>query len=272
MIQIYFLLTKNINSDLELLFDWLCANRLSLNVGKTEFVIFRPARSKRSDRVTLKLNNTTLFESSKIKYLGLILDPNLRFNHHIFELEKKLNRGVGLLYKLRRLKCNTQILKTIYFSLFQSHASYGLSSWGTSNQYLETVFKIQKRAIRAIAGLDFQESTTDSFRDLCILKISDLFLVQYASLMWDYDHDSLPNAFKGFFTKISDVHSYRTRAASANKLAKTINIKTKVHGSKLFKVQGIEIFNELKNLDFYGTSRTKHSFISQFKKYLIDKY
>ena len=169
---------------------------------------------------------------------------------------------MGLLYKLRRLKCNTQILKTIYFSLFQSHAICGLSSWGTSNRYLETVFKIQKRAIRAIAGLDFQESTTDSFRDLYILKISDLFIVQYASLMWDYDHDSLPNAFKGFFTKISD----------ANKLSKTINIKTKVHGSKLFKVQGIEIFNELKNLDFYGTSRTKHSFIRQFKKYLIDKY
>ena len=106
-----------------------------------------------------------------------------------------------MLYKLRRLKCNTQILKTIYFSHFQSHASYGLSSWGTSNQYLETVLKIQKRAIRAIAGLDFQESTTDSFRDLCILRISDLFLVQYATLMWDYEHDSLPNAFKGFLQK-----------------------------------------------------------------------
>ena len=130
-----------------------------------------------------------------------------------------------MLYKLRRLKCNTQILKKIIFHF--SSLSYGLSSWGTSNQYFETVFKIQKRAIRAIAGRDFQESTTDSFRDLCILKISDLFLVQNASLMWDYDHDSLPNAFKGFFTKKSDVHSYRTLAASANKLAKTININTK---------------------------------------------
>ena len=124
-----------------------------LHVGKTEFVIFRPARLKRSYRVTLKLNNATLFECSKIKYLGLILGP----------------RRSG--FDLRRLKSNTHIQKTIYFSLFQSHVSYGLSSWGTSNQCLETVFKIQKRAIQAIAGLDFQEA----FRDLCILKISDLF-------------------------------------------------------------------------------------------------
>ena len=39
------LLRKNMNSDLELLFQWLCANRLSLNVKKTEFIIFRPART-----------------------------------------------------------------------------------------------------------------------------------------------------------------------------------------------------------------------------------
>ena len=46
------ILRKRVNMDLKLLFDWLCANRLSLNVGKTEFVIFRPARSKRLDRIT----------------------------------------------------------------------------------------------------------------------------------------------------------------------------------------------------------------------------
>ena len=33
-------LRKNINKDLDTLFDWLCANRLSLNVSKTEFIIF----------------------------------------------------------------------------------------------------------------------------------------------------------------------------------------------------------------------------------------
>ena len=75
------ILRKNINSDLALLLDWLCANRLSLNVVKTEFVIFRPARSKRSDRVTLQLNNKTLFESSNIKYLGLIFASIIIFSN-----------------------------------------------------------------------------------------------------------------------------------------------------------------------------------------------
>ena len=35
-------LRKKVNIDLECIHDWLCANRLSLNAGKTEFIIFRP--------------------------------------------------------------------------------------------------------------------------------------------------------------------------------------------------------------------------------------
>ena len=41
MIQISCVLA---NRDLELLYDWLCANRLSINTGKTEFIVFRPRR------------------------------------------------------------------------------------------------------------------------------------------------------------------------------------------------------------------------------------
>ena len=35
-------LKRIMNSELKILFEWLCANRLSLNVSKTEFLIFRP--------------------------------------------------------------------------------------------------------------------------------------------------------------------------------------------------------------------------------------
>ena len=44
----------------------------------------------------MKLNGNNIFESPKIKYLGVILDPFLRWNHHINELTKKLNRAIGI--------------------------------------------------------------------------------------------------------------------------------------------------------------------------------
>ena len=60
---------KVMNKELKLLYEWLCANRLSLNVAKTEFIIFRPIRTNFEDRIVLELNNTKIFESTKIKYL-----------------------------------------------------------------------------------------------------------------------------------------------------------------------------------------------------------
>ena len=85
-----------VEKDLAYLYDWLCANRLSLNAGKTEFIIFRPSRKKLDLRITLRLHHTKLFESPKIKYLGLILDNKLNWKPHIMELSKKLGRAVGL--------------------------------------------------------------------------------------------------------------------------------------------------------------------------------
>ena len=38
-------LKRIMNKDLKSLYEWLCANRLSLNVGKTEFMIFRPPKN-----------------------------------------------------------------------------------------------------------------------------------------------------------------------------------------------------------------------------------
>ena len=52
-------------NELKLLFQWLCANRLSLNVDKTEFIIFSPL-SKKIQTFDLNLNGQRIQESNKI--------------------------------------------------------------------------------------------------------------------------------------------------------------------------------------------------------------
>ena len=112
-------LKKVMNKDLKALYEWLCANRLSLNVSKTEFIVFRPPKKSLSNRIVLTLNRTKIYESTKIKYLGLILDARLSWKDHICELAKKLSRSVGMLYKSRDF-CPTSILKSLYYSIFHS--------------------------------------------------------------------------------------------------------------------------------------------------------
>ena len=93
-------LRKNINADLQKLYDWLCTNRLSLNSGKSEFLVFRHPRHKTYERFTLKLHHSKLFESQKIKYLCLILVNKLDWKDHIAELTKNLSRAIGLIHKM----------------------------------------------------------------------------------------------------------------------------------------------------------------------------
>ena len=87
------IIRKTMNNELKLLFDWLCANRLSLNVDKTELIIFRPPRTKLDNRILLNLNNTIIHESRKIKYLGLIMYERLAWKFHISEFGKR-NRSI----------------------------------------------------------------------------------------------------------------------------------------------------------------------------------
>ena len=93
---------KLMNKDLSHLFDWFCANRLSINVDKTEFILFKP-NNKVTDRLTLRFNCKTIYESFKVRYFGIILDHRLTWKHHIHELSKKLCKTIGV---IRRLKQN----------------------------------------------------------------------------------------------------------------------------------------------------------------------
>ena len=131
-----------------------CANRLSLNSGKFEFLVFRPTRHKTYERFTLKLHHSKLFESQKIKYLGLILDNKLDWKGQIAELTKKLSRAIGLIHKMKGL-CPISVLRSLYHSLFNSHLSYGLVVWGNASRWnLEKIRSLQKRVLRLIAHMD----------------------------------------------------------------------------------------------------------------------
>ena len=69
-------LNKLINIDLKNLSNWLNANKISLNVKKTETIIFKSRRKKYEGVIKLKLNRQRLHSSDNVKYLGIRIDEN----------------------------------------------------------------------------------------------------------------------------------------------------------------------------------------------------
>ena len=91
---------KVVNRELRKVRKWLEANRLALNVDKTNLVIFHSQQRKLTDHMVLKLGNEKIKQESYIKFLGVLLGSNLSWKFHLAELSKKLARTAGLFYKI----------------------------------------------------------------------------------------------------------------------------------------------------------------------------
>ena len=70
-------LNKLVNHDMKQLNNWLSANKISLNVEKTELVIFKSPRKVLSDEIKIKLTGKRLYPSNSVKYLGVRIDKFL---------------------------------------------------------------------------------------------------------------------------------------------------------------------------------------------------
>ena len=140
-------LENTMNKELLKVHDWLCINRLSLNITKINFVIFHSI-NKPKVPVIILINKETIDEVKYVRYLGILIDSKLTFNYHIDELNKKVSRAIGILYKLRPF-VTSKILCNVYYAIIYPFLLYGIVIWGdTSRTLLEPIHILQKKFVR----------------------------------------------------------------------------------------------------------------------------
>ena len=133
-----------------MLVQWLQANKIALNVNKTDIVIFRSPRKQITKKMNFCLSGQKIRQKTCTKYLGVLIDEHLLFKDHINFLKQKLNRANGILAK-RRYHLPSDILKkTVYYSLFVTHLCYACQVWGQSNSNIVIVPRTQNKALRII--------------------------------------------------------------------------------------------------------------------------
>ena len=142
---------------------YLLSNQLHINISKCVFMHFRPnlnnkdrmtcARMKPYNReLNVFVNGTKLKLVDKTRFLGVIIDDKLNWDHHIEYLEKKMLSTIVLVKRIRKLVPESHY-KSIYHSLFESHLCYGISCWGGAySSKLESLFCLQKRCVRILFG------------------------------------------------------------------------------------------------------------------------
>ena len=181
-------LCSTANTELVKISDWFRANKLTLNVSKTKYILFRNQDMK-VDFSNLELS----IDSGKIdrigkdcdekyfKFVGVYIDEHLSWDHHINAIRSKLSCTNFAISKIKRI-VPEKVKLYVYNSLFKSQISYCLEVWGggVSSSKLRPIFMIQKKCIRNIVCETFKAHTGAIFKKLEILKVPDL--VKFNSL------------------------------------------------------------------------------------------
>ena len=182
-------LEKIINKELKRLYTWLIVNRLSLNIKKTNFLVFHPYNKPVSHRITLKIHKNVISEKDQIKYLGIMIDATLTWKPQIEKMRKTISRSIGILYKIGPF-VNIKILKTLCYSLIYPHLIYAIEVWGSADStHMNHIMILQKRIVRMIKQLDKRQSNfafppaDPLFLSLGFLKVHDLFKLKIATFI-----------------------------------------------------------------------------------------
>ena len=108
-------LEQQINKELDNISEWLTANKLTLNVSKSNFIIFHNKANKTKHSLDLNINGENLKQKVSTKYLGLLIDDQLNWKHHIEHLNKKLAKRGWDHLQTATLYAKRNIEKYIFF-------------------------------------------------------------------------------------------------------------------------------------------------------------
>ena len=256
----------DINNELNNIDTCLRANKLSLNIEKSNFVIFHPSQRKITLHVKLLINDTSLMKENCIKYLGIMIDSNLNWKSQISCISKIIKRSIGILSKLRYY-VDLSILIKLYYALIYPFLIYGIIIWGnTYHTTIQPLSVLQKKAVRIMTFSKFDEHSSPPFKKLNIIKLIDLIKYHISIFMFKFHNQLLPSVYNSYFTSVENIHSYNSRS-TAKKYYYLAKARTN-YGLFNIRYQGPKIWNMIENLElnyphrFTSLKKLKTEFLS----------
>jgi len=150
--------------------SWFIANRLCINLDKTNIMIFP---SNKKENITVSFNWKSVTKVSSCRYLGLQIDEDLNWKTHIEYIYNKLIRFVGILYKMRNKK-PSRILKSIYFAFVHPHLLYGIEVYAnTGSTHLNKLETLNNKLLRILQNKPYNYPTRDLYVEYNTLSIPD---------------------------------------------------------------------------------------------------
>lgn len=227
---------------------WFVSNRLTVNQGKSEKLLFA-------------LRTVGDQDVNFVKFLGVYLDNKLTWEKHTQYLSDRLSKNLYLLHKLSR-EVSFRTLLTAYYGLFHSIISYAVLVWGHSPHASE-IFGLQRKAIRIMCNLPYRADCRQAFKSTSVLTLPSMYILQ--CLLYARGRVS-------GYTRHGMLHSYDTRGRDDivpdfHRLSKTRN------GTDYYAVKFYNILpRSLRELEMKPFKSALTSFLKDNPFYNFDEF
>ena len=251
-------------SEMNKLSTWFKTNRLSLNVSKTNCMIF--GRPDKPEHHRVYIDNIVIERVNCNKFLGVLIDSKLSWSDHVSYIRHKMSKNLSVMHRVKWL-LNKSALYMIYCTLVLPYISYCCEIWGnTYKTRIQPLYIIQKRAIRICNHLEYRSHSKPAFFNLKTLTIADLVQFKSMVLMYKIYNNLMPSNILSYFCMVHMSHDHDTRQAGH---FKNMYCRTTLK-SMCLSVRGPVTWNKL-HTDLKN-STSVNMFKKRYKTFLVSEY
>lgn len=206
-----------INTELNNVYQYCAANKLTINFKKTNYMIIKSAKKNNAD-----INIQQIEQKEFVKYLGIYIDQHLSWEQQIKFVHSKISKNVGIISRLRHYM-SLKTLVNIYYSLIYPYLSYGILSWGsTYKTKLARICSMQNKCIRNIFFTNRYEHALPLYNVLNLLIFNNIFIFKSATFAYQIINikSRVPVVFLKMLKPASEQHSHNTRYAAKGNLVR----------------------------------------------------
>ena len=212
-------LQLHMNDSLSKMAHWFKANKLTLNIKKTKYMLFGTNHTLNNfDDILLMYGSDIIERVDKFKYLGVIFDPLLTWSEHVNYISSVVSKRIGV---IRRVKfyLPPSTLNLLASALVFPHFDYCSPVWSNCiSEFYNSLQILENKLARVLLSADIYTPIMDMMDTLHWDKLCERWNKQILIIVFKCLKNDAPSYLSTNFIFTSSIHSQGTRSQSFNTL------------------------------------------------------
>jgi hypothetical protein len=236
------------NKALDTLCEWLKINKLKLNVQKTKCMLLTSTDQVCDRKINrnvsvldIRIEDQKLDVVSEFKYLGILIDSQLKLIKHVKNVISKVSKKTGFLNRISRY-LSPWVRLLVYKTIVAPHIDYCCTLyWNIRKIDLQTLQRLQNKSMRVILRCSRYTSVRIMLDALQLLSIEQRIAFFVLLFIYKMLRGQMPEYLDHKIMHIKDSHVHNTRNG-CNILVKRVN---KTSSQKSLFYSGFRLYNRL---------------------------